>query len=213
MQGHEVAQAMANEFVTRDLNEADVRFKIVNRILLEVLSWPHGNINCEEKVHPGYVDFILRDKAKRTSLVIETKKEGKHFILPSKITKGSNQFRRIRLKTLATEANILNAIQQAAQYCPTIGCQFACVTNGHEWILFRSFIPGIDFMEADAIVIPKLIYFAEQFTHAYNLLGFNAVTSERSLQRTLGTEKLLGRELFYPKNGITHYDAEVQKNE
>jgi hypothetical protein len=67
-------------------------------------------------------------------------------------------------------------------------------------------------MDADALVIPKLEYFSEHFSLAYNLLGFQGVTSDRSLQLALGTQKVLGRELYYPKSGITHYDATVQKN-
>jgi hypothetical protein len=67
-------------------------------------------------------------------------------------------------------------------------------------------------LDADAIVIPKLAFFSEHFVQAYNLLGFQAVTSDRSLHRALGGQKVQGRELFYPKSGITHYDATIQKN-
>jgi hypothetical protein len=212
MKGHIIAEELAKQFVHREHNEANTRHQIIDRLLHEVLSWPHENVSCEEKVHPGYIDYVLRDKAARAVLLIEAKKENKYFTLPTKIIKNSNNVRSIRLRTLATDVNIADAVQQAAQYCPEIGCQYACVTNGHEFIIFRSFIPGKHFMDADALVIPKLEYFSEHFSLAYNLLGFQGVTSDRSLQLALGTQKVLGRELYYPKSGITHYDATVQKN-
>jgi hypothetical protein len=212
MKGHIIAEELAKRFVDRECNEANTRHQIIDRLLHEILNWPHENVACEEKVHPGYIDYVLRDNARRAVLLIEAKKEDKYFTLPSKIAKNSNNLRSIRLRTLATDPNIADAVHQAAQYCPEIGCQYACVTNGHEFIIFRSFIPGRHFLDADALVIPKLQYFSEHYSLAFNLLGFQAVTSDRSLQLALGIQKVLGRELFYPKSGITHYDATVQKN-
>jgi hypothetical protein len=63
MQGHSIAEALEKQFATRTLNEADTRHQIINRLLHEVLSWPHESVFCEQKVHPGYTDFVLRDKA------------------------------------------------------------------------------------------------------------------------------------------------------
>ena len=212
MNGHRIAEELAKQFVDRTRNEADTRHQIIDRLLHEVLSWPHDSVNCEEKVYPGYIDFVLRDKAGRANLLIEAKREGHYFVLPAKVSGTPDQFRRIRLRTLATDPEIKAAVNQAAQYCPAIGCQHACITNGHEFIIFRSFIQGKHFMDAEALVIPDLQYFAERFTHAYNLLGYQAVTSDRSLQRELEGSKGMGRELYYPKHGITHYDSAVQKN-
>lgn len=212
MNSHRIAEELARQFANRALNEADTRHQIINRLLHEVLSWPHGNVGCEQKVHPGYIDFVLRDKADRAALLIEAKKEGKYFTLPTKITGATDQLRHVRLRTLATDPAIADAVNQAAQYCPAIGCQYACVTNGHEFIIFRSFIPGKHFMAADALVIPNLQYFADRFTLAYNLLGYEAVTSGRSLQCALEAKTGRSRELYYPKRGIVHYDSPYQKN-
>src|ERR1039457_2576987 len=212
MTQHEIAVNLVKDFGTRDLNEADTRHQIINRLLHEVLAWPHANVKCEEHVHPGYIDFALRDHANRAALLVEAKKEDQYFKLPTKVGKNGNGLRTIRLQTLATDSKIASAVNQAAQYCPAIGCQYACVTNGLQLIIFRSFIPGRHFMDADALVIPDLAFFSDNFTDAYNLLGFQAVTSNRSLQAALGSGNSVGRELYYPKNGITHYDAAFQKN-
>jgi hypothetical protein len=211
MSAHEVAESLVKQFETRNMNEADTRHQIVDPLLHDVLAWPRGSVKCEEKVHPGYIDYVLRDKAERAVLLIEAKKQGKYFALPTRDGK-SDGMRRVRLRTLATDKNISQAVQQAGQYCPEIGCQFACVTNGNEFIVFRSFIAGRHFLDADALVIPSLNFFVTNFTDAYNLLSYQGVTSDRSLQSAFGFGKSSGRELFYPKNGITHYDAAVQKN-
>lgn len=163
-------------------------------------------------MHLGYIDYILRDNADRAALLIEAKREDLYFTLPTKSGAKSSAMRHIRLRTLATDRNISLAVQQAAQYCPEIGCQYACVTNGHEFILFRSFIQGKHFLDADAIVIPELGYFCDHYTKAYNLLSFKSVTSDRSLHQALAPSRLISRELHYPKNGITHYDAAIEKN-
>lgn len=212
MKGHQIAEELARQFVERSLNEADTRYQIINRLLHEVLSWPHQSIKCEEHVHEGYVDFVLRDKAERAVLLIEAKREGDYFELPGRVKKTTDQVSKVRLRTLASDPRISRAVNQAAQYCPAIGCQYACVTNGHEFILFRSFIPGAHFLDGDALLISDLRYFGQRFTAAYNLLGYDGVTSERSLQHALDAHKGQSRELYYPKSGITHYDSPLRKN-
>jgi len=213
MKSHMIAQELARSYSLRSLNEANTRHQIIDRLIHEVLSWPRSSVSCEENVHIGYCDYALRDKADRVCLLIEAKKEGTDFTLPRRAHKTASDIRSIRLRTLATEPNIKDAVNQAAQYCPSLGCQYACVTNGHEFILFRSFIPGRDFFDADALVIPSLRYFADHFTNACNLIGYQAVTSDRSLQIALGAKSAQTRELYYPKHGILHYESPFQKNQ
>jgi septum formation inhibitor-activating ATPase MinD len=86
-------------------------------------------VGCEEKVHHGYIDFVLRDKANRAALLIEAKREGTYFTLPTKITEAKDQLRHVRLRTLATDPAIADAVKQAAQYCPAIGCQYLNSTS------------------------------------------------------------------------------------
>ena len=212
MKNHLIAEELARVFTERASNEANTRHQIINRLLHEVLAWPIESVDCEQPVHEGYVDFILKDKAKRAVLLIEAKKEGIYFNLPIKVQKGGIRINYIRLRTLATDPQIAAAVYQAAKYCPSIGCQQACITNGHEFIIFRSFIPGKNFMDADAIVIPSLAFFSERFTQAYNLLSYDAVTANRSLQIELGLRKGGSKDLLHPKNGISHYDSPFQKN-
>ena len=93
MKGHIIAEELAKRFVDRECNEANTRHQIIDRLLHENPNWPHENVACQEKVHPGYIDYVLRDNARRAVLLIEAKKEDKYFTLPSKIAKNSNNLR------------------------------------------------------------------------------------------------------------------------
>src|SRR5436190_14716470 len=99
MNNHLIAEELAKKFVDRTKNEADTRHQIIDPLLHDVLSWPRDGITCEEKVHPGYIDYVLRDKAERAVLLIEAKKEGKYFTLPTKVSQQSDQLRFVRLRT------------------------------------------------------------------------------------------------------------------
>jgi len=44
------------EYINSVETEADTRFKIINRILTEVLGWPHGEVSSEPKTETGYAD-------------------------------------------------------------------------------------------------------------------------------------------------------------
>lgn len=212
MSGHTIAEQLAKQFAKRAQNEANTRRQIIDRLLHEVLGWPIPNVGVEEKVHKGYIDYVLRDRAGTAVLLIEAKKEGIYFQLPIRLQKKPNKLHYVRLKQLATDSAIAAAVNQAAGYCPTIGCQYACITNGHEFILFRSFILGKYFMEADALVIPSLAFFSTSYTEAINTFGYEAITQQRSIQSALGSRKGVNREQFFPKSGIHLYDSPFQKN-
>src|SRR5262249_49087456 len=99
MSPHQVAEQLALNLTTADFNEADTRHKIIDRLLHEVLAWPHTAVACERNVAAGYIDYVLADSAGRPALVIEAKRSGKYFQLPRSVAKGSD-LKRMRLKTL-----------------------------------------------------------------------------------------------------------------
>lgn len=52
--------AVQNEIVAelaKPLNESGTRFRILDRFLLEVLRWHHANVETEEAVSEGFVDY------------------------------------------------------------------------------------------------------------------------------------------------------------
>ncbi len=53
--------------------EAETRFKIIDRIITDVLLWDRGGIRLEQNIQSGYADYLLQNYGKN-KLVIEAKR-------------------------------------------------------------------------------------------------------------------------------------------
>jgi predicted type IV restriction endonuclease len=53
--------------------EQDVRFQIIDRILIEVLGWDREGIRTEPHVDSGYVDYLISTGG-RNKFVVEAKR-------------------------------------------------------------------------------------------------------------------------------------------
>lgn len=209
---HMIAEELAKTHVARIANEATTRHQIIDVLIHEVLGWPRDLVHCEEHTDAGYADYTLMNEGRIPVMIIEAKKEDSPFELPCRRNDNSIDIRRIKLATLMTNSDISSAVKQVVAYCPNVGCELACITNGHVFIIFRWFVRGANFTGADAIVIPSLKSFSERFTRAYNLLSYNAVACTRGLHNELIGLREGHGEVFYPKRVIEHYDDPVQQN-
>ena len=112
-------------------NEAQTRFDVIDRIIREVFSWQHGQIQVEEPEEGprrGFVDYILRSGD--VQVVIEAKKAGSAFPSPTKR-------RKLKLSgTVLGEGEIGSAIKQCLDYCEYKKAEIGAVTNGYCWCLF-----------------------------------------------------------------------------
>lgn len=212
MSPHDLAIQLAANAPTRNLNEADTRHQLIDELLHEVLSWPRPLVRCECFTASGYLDYALIRNDQSVVLVIEAKKEGTYFNLPAQ-QQDSSTARHLSVKTLLTDEAIRKAMNQIRGYCIDIGCQFAAVTNGHEWIFFRTFEKGKDWRGLRAFVVPNLRYFSEHFTEAINNLGYTSIVERAALHRLLSTHPAFNRELYYPKQRITAYNAQITANQ
>jgi len=117
----------------RDLslaNEAQTRFDVVDRIITQVLSWPHGQIAVEDRTEDGdsYIDYVLHSSDQR--ILVEAKRAGSAFPTPS---------RRKRLKLTGSVLGsnpVAKAIKQAQEYASSAECRVVTVTNGRSWCVF-----------------------------------------------------------------------------
>lgn len=207
---HEIAIEVASCSNGRDFNEADTRHKIIDEIIHGVLSWPKTQTSHESYIAPGYADYRLKRSNGDDLLFLEAKKEGVYFELPNNFN-GTKLSRHILVKTLLTDSNIKSAMEQVWAYCMEEGCEFAGITNGHEWIFFKTFEKGKNWRNLKALVIKNNMFFSEEFTEAVNTLGYESI-STGSLKHNLGTIGRQNRELFYPKDKISSYDHEVSSN-
>ena len=58
------------------VSEADVRTKLIDRIFVEVLGWPYGDIHLETPAGMGFIDYrcTISDLNR---LIIEAKRQGR----------------------------------------------------------------------------------------------------------------------------------------
>lgn len=126
--------ARAVELADDDANEAATRLEVVDGILENVLGWPRADFQPEHSTESGsFTDYLLRSH--RSPLVIvEAKRAGKTFNLPAKYRK-----REYGAGSLCSYGGpeLKAAMTQAAEYCNQTAAQFAVVTNGRQWIVFR----------------------------------------------------------------------------
>ena len=195
----------------RDKNEANTRHKIIDFVLHDFLNWPKNRVTHEEHVHVGYADFILTKSNGDALIVIEAKKEGIFFELPIAYSQAETSCF-IGLKKLLTDANISNAISQVRSYCYELGCEYACITNGHEWIFFKTFEKGKKWDTLQAFVIRKLDFFCNEYTKAQNNFSFIAVTENSSLLSLLTSAHPKDRSIYYPKEKIPSYSHAITAN-
>lgn len=66
-------------------NEAQTRFDVIDRIIREVLSWQHGQVDVEESLggsRKGFIDYTLQSGD--NTVLIEAKKVGAAFPSPTR---------------------------------------------------------------------------------------------------------------------------------
>ena len=193
------------------LSEADTRHQIIDAVLHDILSWPRAAVDCESYIDPGYADYVLLGHSESPLLFIEAKKEGISFELPKSLLKGERSGL-IPLKTLMTDNAVRDAVFQVRNYCVDHGCEMGCISNGHQWVFFKTFERHADWRSLHAFTIASLDYFADSFTDAVNTLGYVAITEHASLSQRLGSIDIKRRQRFFSKSHIPEYNHEVNNN-
>lgn len=195
----------------KDLNEADTRHRIIDTIIHDCLSWPKNRVSVEEYISPGYADYILKKSTGEPLLFIEAKKSGIYFDLPLPQNSSiSSEY--ISIEKLVTNAEIKKAANQVRGYCLNTGCEFACITNGTEWIFFKIFEKDVRWEKLNAFVIRKLSFFKDEYTLANKAFSFSAITENSSLLELLSSSNPKDRSIFHPKEKITSYDYSINAN-
>jgi hypothetical protein len=168
-------------------------------------------VNCESYVAPGYADYVLLGRRERQVLFIEAKKQGYYFTLPTRTGKAT-LYRYEAIKTLLSDADIAAAIEQVRSYCLNSGCEHAAITNGSQWIFFKTFARNRDWRTIQAFVVEDISFFDKHFTEATRFFSYRAIASNASLSDLFGDSTADHRPRYFPKESITAYDHEVTAN-
>lgn len=208
---HDAANEIVESAKNLDFNEADTRFHIVDRLLREVLGWPIGSFKMEQSTIAGYSDYHLVRPNGKPVLIVEAKRTGVYFDLPSNINH-KKLFRAVKTRTLLTSDSLKLAIIQAQRYCSDEGCEFGSVTNGRQIIIFKSFQKGKAWKDLTALVISDISWFHDFFTEAISLLGYSSVIEKHSLQTAFDGSSPDSREVFFPKERIPAFNQTINSN-
>lgn len=210
MNNLEILNTLISDYGESDFNEANTRFKLIDEILINVFNWPKSIISCEDSLqNVGYTDYIVKKSESSNYLVIEAKREGVSFNVPRKDS--IEKFTFTPMEILLSDKNIKKTVEQVREYCDELGCQFACITNGHEWIFFKCFESNKNWKKLKAFVIPSLECIKQNFTFIYNILSYEALCAG-SLYKNIGINKKGKRDLYFPKKNILAYDEKIAAN-
>ena len=175
----------------KSLNEANTRFKFIDRLLMECLAWNRNDISCEDSYQNKYTDYTL--SLFRTVAVIEAKKTGDYFELP---VGRKNLFQSIK-SVYKDNANLKSAIDQVKGYCNDRGIQVAIISNGWQLIAFvANRNDSVPPLEGKALVVPSLDSFLDNFKEVWNCLSKNGFEEEYLVKKLIGkTERELPSKL------------------
>jgi hypothetical protein len=188
------------------VSEADTRVKLIDRILVEVCSWPEASLKREHHSDSGFSDYILSVHGKPL-IIVEAKKEGESFILPI-----GDKMKSLKLNgAILTDKLIKQAIYQVRGYCDDLGVRYAIATNGYSWIVFRAIREDGSWKEGNARVFPSLHSVVDEFVYFWNLLSFESI-SNGGLDKEFGLTITPTRNLFRVLSRINNPDVPLLRN-
>ncbi|WP_395625218.1 hypothetical protein [Thermomonas sp.] len=169
----DILKNRAGAYILDDLSEADTRSKLIDAVLVESLGWHEYAIEREPHVSDphGFVDYVLL--ISRPAFVLEAKKHGIQFKLPSVKKQRSFKIGGV----LSEDATLKEALLQCKAYGVSKGTSFCCVSNGTQYIFFRSHSDlGLKFEDHQAVVFDGVDDLLNNFGLFYSLLGFDSVS-------------------------------------
>lgn len=195
----------------RSRNEADTRHRLIDLVLHDVLSWPRNRVSVEEYIRPGYADYVLRKSNNEPIILVEAKREGQFFQIPHE-TRPEEQSGYIGIQKLMSDDAIKIAINQVRSYCVDVGCEYAAITNGHEWIFFKTFEKAQRWDAGKAFVIRRLSFFLNEYTKGVNSLSYHSIIDKASLPVLLTSMPPKDRGIYYPRDRINTFSRSVDSN-
>lgn len=206
--GRQTLESLVKEFTEIEIenfNEADTRFRFIDKILTECLNWEPKDINNEDVRYNHYADYKLN--LFRPVAVWEAKRTGNYFDLPVGTSKLI-----MPLKSICKDnPNTRDALVQVSGYCQERGIKIGIVSNGWQFIAFiANRNDSIPPLEGDGLVVPSLEFFLENYKEVWNCL------SKNGFQEDYISKKLIGgsEEQLPPKlsSTVTNYPGIKNRN-
>ncbi len=152
-----------------DWNEAETRFRIIDRLLLDCLGWAENTFELERPHAREYSDYELGIPR---SAIWEAKREGKQFEVPRKM---SNSIVHNLASVMLCSADCSEAVTQVNNYCLLRGVPLAVATNGHQIVAFRAEPNLTSKTKSKCILFDSLEHLRLSFSRAWQTLSPQAV--------------------------------------
>lgn len=179
------ARDWLNAACLEPLSETDTRCKIIDFVLKDVLNWQEPAIRREPHVEESgrYIDYLLTTT--KPAYIVEAKRSNVVFKLPSTSSRRVFKIGGV----LAEDKALKEAISQASDYARSKGISFCCVTNGAQYVFFRSQNDlGVPFRDQNAIVFSSIDDVVKHFLEFWNCLSFDSVAEGRHYAAVLAGE-------------------------
>ncbi|WP_406273700.1 hypothetical protein OH799_35335 [Nocardia sp. NBC_00881] len=172
--GRENLNKLIADTIEFDGNEATTRFRIIDRLLGDVLRWPPESIECEKHIDGDYLDYVLGNPDKQ--IVVEAKRTSKTFEAPAGLDSG-----RINLGTLRNYSKSNAAsIDQVLRYCQSAGIGVALLSNGNQYVGFLgSRSDGKKPVDGSAYYYACLADVAEKFAEFWDFFSRDGISRKR----------------------------------
>lgn len=195
--------------LTRDvgeLTEADTRVKLIDPLFKDVLGWFEAEIRREESVEVGFIDYVLG--AQFAYLHIEAKRFAPRFDL--RVASGS-RILELSGPHLLGNALVKPLIEQAAKYASELGSEFAVLTNGDQFVVFRPRLPGRKWRDGRALLWHGYEDILSDFAKFFSWLSRDGVLSG-ALREVFETADSITTTLTAPVEFIHNPDVELVRN-
>lgn len=114
-----------------DLNEADTRHRIIDRIVHDCLGWDRAHTRLERRLNDDYSDYELGTPPR---VLIEAKRSGQYFDIP--VEENKQSITRSLKSICSLSREFKTAFEQAQRYCAERGVQIGVVSNGSQTVVF-----------------------------------------------------------------------------
>lgn len=162
-----------------DWNEAETRFQILDRLIVECLGWTRDSIRLEQPQNRQYSDYELGNPRR---IIWEAKREGRTFDLPANST---NNVLCDLPSIMAVDEFAKEAISQVQNYCIRRGVDIGVVANGKQLIaFFATRNDGLDPLNCKCFVIDGYEQLNQKFAQVWQMLSPEGIF-ERRLYRFL----------------------------
>lgn len=186
-------------FFEEKLSEADTRSKLIDFMLIDVLGWSETNIFREERVIENNTFLDYKISTSIPQIIIEAKKNSIDFEIPT-----SSKQKEFKIGgVLQNSKQLIHAMVQARDYAVSKGIMFCVVTNGRQYVFFRSQnSSGIEWINYKCVVFRDLEDIVNNFELFCKLLSKSSV-EDGQLFKTLQ----ISDELEYERNKYKTLDT------